>query len=81
MKRLWDVPGDVRTVHLCACTPEEAAAIAAALDDAGIVYWVKPAPAGFLAFLQRESQVFVDRARVDDATAVARRALGGEEPR
>ena len=76
MKRLWDVPEDVRTVHLCACSPEHAATIGRALEDAGIVWWIKPASTGFLSFLQRESQVFVDRDRVAEATAVARLALG-----
>jgi hypothetical protein len=75
MKRIWDVPSEVRTVHLCACSPEHAAMIGAALDEAGIVWWIKPASSGFLAFLQRESQVFVDRDRVEEATAIARRAL------
>jgi hypothetical protein len=75
MKRLWDMPEDVRTTHLCACSPEHAAMIGRALEEAGIVWWIKPASVGFLAFLQRESQVFVDRARVEEATAVARRVL------
>ena len=75
MKRIWDVPSEVRTVHLCACSPAHAAMIGAALDDAGIVWWIKPASSGFLAFLQRESQVFVDRNRVEEATAIARRTL------
>jgi hypothetical protein len=80
MKRIWDMPPDVRTVHLCACTPAQAAAIGAALDDAGIVHWIKPASAGLLAFLQRESQVFVDRTRVEEATEIARRVAVGEDP-
>ena len=49
--------------------------IGAALEEAGIVWWIKPASSGLLAFLQRESQVFVDRDRVEEATAIARRAL------
>jgi len=72
MKRIWDVPSDVRTVHLCACTLEHAAQIGAALDEAGIVWWVKPPSTGLLSFLQRESQVFVDRTRVEEASAIAR---------
>jgi hypothetical protein len=75
MKRIWDVPGDVRTVHLCACAPEHAVMIGRALDEAGIVWWIKPASSGFLAFLQRESQVFVDRDRVEEAAGIARRVL------
>ena len=76
MKRIWDVPENVRTVHLCACSPEHAVAIGAALEEAGIVWWVKPASAGLLSFLERESQVFVDRTRVDEAAAIARRVVG-----
>jgi hypothetical protein len=75
MKRIWDVPEDVRTVHLCACTLEHAAQIGAALNDAGIVWWVKPPSAGLLSFLQREAQVFVDRTRVEEANAIARRVV------
>jgi hypothetical protein len=75
MKRIWDVPSDVRTVHLCACTLEHAAQIGMALDDAGIVWWVKPPSAGLLSFLQREAQLFVDRTRVDEATAIVRRVV------
>lgn len=80
MKRIWDVPRDVRTVHLCACSPAHAEEIGAALEEAGIVWWIKPASAGFLAFLQREAQVFVDRERLEDAAAIARRILAPEEP-
>ena len=80
MSRIWDVPPDVRTVHLCACSPEQAAALGAALGDAGIVYWIKPASVGLLAFLQRESQVFVDRTKVDEARAIAASVASGEEP-
>jgi hypothetical protein len=79
MSRIWDVPPDVRTVHLCACSPERAAEIGVALDTAGIVYWIKPPSAGLLAFLQRESQVFVDRTKVEEATAIARRVVAGDE--
>jgi hypothetical protein len=79
MKRIWDVPSDVRTVHLCACTLEHAAQIGGALDDAGIVWWVKPPSAGLLSFLQREAQLFVDRTRVEEATSIARRVLAPGE--
>ncbi len=75
MKRAWDVPRDVRTVHLCACTAEHAAQIGEALEAAGIVWWVKPPTAGFLAFLDRESHVFVDREHVDKATEIAKTIL------
>jgi hypothetical protein len=76
VKRIWDVPDDVRTVHLCACSPADAAELGVALEEAGIVWWVKPASSGLLTFLQRESQIFVDRTRVDEAAAIARRVVG-----
>jgi hypothetical protein len=75
MPRLWNVPRDVRTVHLCSCTPEHAAEIGAELDEAGIVWWEKPPSPGLLAFLERDSQVFVDRERLDEALVIARRVL------
>jgi hypothetical protein len=75
VKRIWDMPSDVRTAHLCACSLEHAAQIGAALDEAGIVWWVKPPSAGVLSFLQREAQVFVDRTRLEEAAEVARRAV------
>lgn len=71
MKRAWDVPKDVRTVHLCACTLEHAEQIGAALESSDIVWWVKPPSGGFLAFLDREYHVFVDRTHRDDAAAIA----------
>jgi hypothetical protein len=52
-----------------------AAEIGALLEEAGIVWWVKPASAGLLAFLERESQVFVDRERLEEAKAIARPIL------
>jgi hypothetical protein len=75
MPRLWDVPKDIRTVHLCSCAPHHAVEIGEALDAAGIVWWEKPPTAGLLAFLEREVQIFVDRDHVDDARAVARQVL------
>jgi hypothetical protein len=75
MPRVWDVPQDVRTVHLCSCTPAHAMQIGDLLDEAGIVWWEKPPNAGFLAFLERESQVFVDRDRLEEARAIAQRVL------
>ena len=35
------------------------------------MWWVKPPSGGFLAFLDREYHVFVDRTRRDDAAAIA----------
>jgi hypothetical protein len=75
VRRVWDVPADVRTVHLCACTLEHAEQIGAQLEEAGIVWWVKPPSGGFLAFLDREYHVFVDRTRRDDAARIAQAVL------
>ena len=75
MKRIWDMPPEVRTTHLCACSPAHAEEIGEALEAAGIVYWIKPASGGLLTFLQREAQVFVDRDRRRDAAAIAQRVL------
>lgn len=83
MKRVWDVPEHVRTVHLCACTPEHAEEIGRALDDVDIVWWVKPPTGGFLAFLDREYHVFVDRTKRDAAAEIAQAILeppAREEP-
>jgi len=71
VKRAWDVPKDVRTVHLCACTLEHAEQIGASLEALDIVWWVKPPSGGFLAFLDRECHVFVDRTRRDAADVIA----------
>ena len=75
MKRVWDVPEHVRTVHLCACTPAHAEEIGRALDAADIVWWVKPPSGGFLAFLDREYHVFVDRTQREAAAAIAQAIL------
>ncbi|MFL5790911.1 MAG: hypothetical protein ACJ76A_05350 [Actinomycetota bacterium] len=75
MRRIWDVPAGVKTVHLCACTPEHAAEIGEHLEAAGIVWWVKAPSSGFLTFLERDANLFVDRERLDDARAIARSVL------
>ena len=75
MRRVWDVPEDVRTVHLCSCTPLHAAQIGAELDEAGIVWWEKPPTGGLLAFLDRDSNLFVDREHLEEAQAIAQRVL------
>lgn len=75
MRRIWNVPAGVKTVHLCACTPEHAAEIGDALEAANIVWWVKAPSGGFLTFLERDANVFVDRERLDDARAIARAIL------
>jgi hypothetical protein len=75
VKRVWDVPEDVRTVHLCACTLPHAEEIGRALETDHIVWWVKPPSGGFLAFLDREYHVFVDRTRREEAAAIAQAIL------
>jgi hypothetical protein len=78
MRRIWDVPAGVKTVHLGACTPEHADEIGALLEEAGIVWWVKAPSSGFLTFLERDANVFVDRERLDEARAIARAVLEPE---
>lgn len=65
---------DVRTVHLGQYTHEHAEAIAAELEEAGIVWWYK-AP-GFLSQIWEHGvRLFVDRERRDEAEAIAHRIL------
>jgi hypothetical protein len=75
VRRIWDVPAGIRTVHLCACTPEHAEEIGDALEAAGIVWWVKAPSSGLLTFLERDANVFVDRERLEEARAIARPIL------
>ncbi|HWC69770.1 MAG TPA: hypothetical protein VG993_01275 [Actinomycetota bacterium] len=71
MKRVWQVPKDVRTVHLGGFTPEHGAEIAQRMDEAGIAYWAK-VPSGFFTRIwERDTHVFVDRTRIDEARAIA----------
>jgi hypothetical protein len=73
---LGDVPADVRTVHLGAFTPEHAMTIGSELDELGIVWWTKQP--GFLSRIWEFGavQVFVDRAELDRARAIADRVAG-----
>ena len=65
---------DVRTVHLGQYTHEHAEAIAAELEEAGIVWWYK-AP-GFLSQIWEHGvRLFVDRERREEARAIADRIL------
>lgn len=71
MRRAWDVPGDVRTVHLGGFTPGHGVEIAHRLEDAGIAYWAK-VPSGFFTRIwERDVHVFVDRRKLDEAQAIA----------
>ena len=71
LKRSWQVPQDVRTVHLGAFTPEHGVEIARRFNDAGIAYWAKT-PSGFFTRLwERDVHVFVDRTKLERARAIA----------
>ena len=69
---------DVRTVHLGGYTHEHAEAIAAQLEEAGIVWWYK-AP-GYLSQIWESSvRLFVDRDRLEEAKAIAHRVLAADD--
>jgi hypothetical protein len=70
---------DVRTVHLGQYTHEHAEAIAARLEDAGIVWWYK-APGYLSQIWEHGVRLFVDRERLEDARAIAREILAGDHP-
>jgi hypothetical protein len=81
VKRAWQVPEDVRTVHLGAFTPEHGAEVAHVLEDAGIAYWAKT-PSGFFTRLwERDVHVFVDRAKLDAARSLAAGVIEPVAPR
>ena len=73
---IGDVPPDVRTVHLGAFTPDHAIRIGLELDQLGIVWWMKQP--GFLSRIWEfgSVQVFVDRAELERARAIADRIAG-----
>lgn len=78
MKRAWQIPDDVRTVHLGGFTPAHGAEIAGRLEGAAIAYWAK-APTGFFTKLwERDVHLFVDRTKLDEAREVARRVIDPE---
>jgi hypothetical protein len=56
-----------------------AAEIGALLEEAGIVWWEKPPTGGLLAFLDRESHLFVDRERLEEAQQIAQPFLEDAE--
>ncbi len=65
MKRAWQIPDDVRTVHLGGFTPEHGVEIASRLDEAEVAYWAK-APTGFFTRLwERDVHLFVDRTKLE----------------
>ena len=78
MKRAWQIPDDVRTVHLDGFTPEHGVEIAHRLEEAGVAYWAK-APTGFFTRLwDRDVHLFVDRSKLEQARAIARRVIDPE---
>ncbi len=78
MKRAWQIPDDVRTVHLGGFTPDHGHEIAARLDEAGVAYWAK-APTGFFTRLwERDVHLFVDRTKLVQAREIARQVIDPE---
>lgn len=78
MKRAWQIPDDVRTVHLGGFTPAHGVEIAGRLEDAEIAYWAK-APTGFFTKLwERDVHLFVDRTKLDESREIARRVIDPE---
>ena len=69
-------PPEVKTVHLGQFTHQHAEAIAAELEAAGIVWWYKQ-PGYLSSIWEHGVRLFVDRARLDEARAIADRVLGG----
>jgi hypothetical protein len=68
----------LRTVHLGQFTHEHADRIAGELERAGIVWWYK-APGFFSQIWEHGVWLFVDRGRLDEARAIARRVLADED--
>jgi len=67
---------NVRTVYLGQFTHEHAEAIAAKLEEAGIIWWYK-AP-GFLSQIWEHGvRLFVDRERLQASKEIAERLLAG----
>lgn len=67
-------PPRVSTVYLGQYTREHANAIAAELEQAGIVWWYKDP--GFLSRLWEYGvRLFVDRAHLEEAQAIAERIV------
>jgi len=77
MTGIANVPADVRTVHLGQFTAPHAARIAQRLDAQGIVWWSKEP--GFISQLwQHGVELFVDRAKLEEARAVATAVLAAD---
>ncbi len=78
MKRAWEIPDDVRTVHLGAFTPDHGVEIARRLEEAGIAYWGKVPSGYFTRIWERDVHLFVDRSKLDDSRTIVRRVLDPE---
>jgi hypothetical protein len=71
VKRAWQIPEDVRTVHLGGFTPAHGEEIARRFDEAGLAYWAK-APTGFFTRIwERDVHLFVDRTKFEEARSIA----------
>ena len=69
-----EIPPDVRTDHLGEFTPEHAEQLAEAFDAQGIIWWTKEQ--GFVNQIwQLGVEMFVDRASLERARAIARSVL------
>jgi hypothetical protein len=66
--------GGITTVYLGQFTWEHANRIAEALEDAGITWWTKnPGSVTYVLFGEWGPRLFVDRARLEEARAIALR--------
>ena len=70
------------TVLLGQFTDEHAEAIAEQLERAGIVWYHKTSGRVVQIMFRGEwgTRLFVERGRLDDAKAIAKRVLGGDKP-
>lgn len=64
----------ITTVQLGQFTNEHANDIAGELEAAGIVWWYKQ-PGYFSSIWEKGTRLFVDRERLEEAQAIARRIL------
>jgi hypothetical protein len=64
----------VSTVYLGQFTHEHANQIAEALEEAGIIWWVKnPGTLSYVLFMEWGPRLFVDKARLADAKEIVSR--------
>jgi hypothetical protein len=77
-----DDVGKITTVYLGQYTHEHANAIAAELEEAGIVWWFKnPGTVSYVLFNEWGPRLFVDRDRLEEARAIAERFAPGSGKR